>query len=154
MKIKGYLWIVCLIFLNSGCVSDVHESNTAIYAWKSDQYVEVSKNYSEMLAVGPAGRKASLQVNWTAGVDKAGCLKISSIQIFRKKEGGALDISNVRHVDVPGCAMKWGSEDDVKFARALIRLNYNAVINLKKYTFSGVVATLQGDGGFLQHTGI
>lgn len=143
--------IALLAFVQSGYGKDNQESQSSLYE------VQVSPNVSELpnskyvgnVSVGPKGKKVSVRITWSTGKDESGCLRIVNLKVARMGGDSSMVISGVRHAVIPECMMKFDSPDSTRYQMAFVSLDYVTKVRLKTYSFSGGVASIQGNGEFI-----
>ena len=137
--------------LVTGCQTLHQDPLANIYDAQPNPGLKKEANYSGDILIGPDEKKIPITITWSTGKDTSGCLRI--IDIKAKRTGGdpAVLASAVKHTFLPDCAMEFESEDETRFQTALISLDLEAKIGIKNYSFSGSVATIQGNGKFIAH---
>ncbi|MCP1496680.1 outer membrane biogenesis lipoprotein LolB [Pseudomonas migulae] len=148
---KHLLGATALFFsILTGCANTSSEKET-LYQVKTDTHLSAITNYTKNFTIGIEDRKTPLQIAWSVGKDQDGCLKITDIKVDRVGGDPKLIISNVKHEFLPDCAMEWQSNDDTRFQIAVIALEYQTTIGIKKYSSKGAIATIQGNGKMIDH---
>jgi hypothetical protein len=124
-------------------------NQTMIYDVQLNPTITAHKTFSEMITIGPPGKKAEIRIVWSVGKDRTGCLKITKIQVDRISGDPSLAISKVKHSASSSCAMEFPfGSDKTRFQDAIIGLNYKTRIGIKTYEFNGYIASIQGNGRF------
>lgn len=141
------LFVIAALFM-TGC-NDTQDPTSRIYDEQVNPNLTKTANYSGDIAVGPEAKKVPIHITWSAGKDSDGCLKIVDIQVNRTGGDPTLVVSSVKHTLLPDCAMEWESKDETRFQIASIYLEYTTYIGIKKYSFKGGVASIQGNGKFI-----
>lgn len=149
---KKYIALIALLaFAQAGYGKDKQETPSTLYE------VQVSPNVTELpnsehvgnVSVGPKGKKVSIRVTWSAGKDDSGCLRIVNLKVARMGGDPSMVISGVRHAVIPECMMKFDSPDSTRYQMAFVSLDYVTKVLLKTYSFSGGIASIQGNGEFI-----
>jgi hypothetical protein len=144
--------VAILAILLVGCVEKEQDPNAILYEVQIsiDTTDSSEKIFNGSMNIGPEGKQVPIQVTWGAKADTTGCLRISHIKIVRHGGDPGTVISKVEHAIIPDCAMKFESEDTTRFQTAIIKLHYEARKFIKTYIFDGSIASILGNGEFIQ----
>lgn len=108
-----------------------------------------AKSYREEIEIGPEGKDVPVEIAWTTKPDEAGCLRLAHLKVSRFGGAESTVIGPVRHSAIPDCGMRFGAEDTVRYETMVISLTYQTKIFFKTYKFNGGVASIQGNGDFV-----
>lgn len=139
---------VLAAFLLAGC--ETQDTTLLLYETQVTPGLTAlpNANYTSSVSIGPPGKTVPVQVTWSAGQDDEGCLKVVELKVERTGGDPSSIISNVQQTTLPGCVMKWESSDTTRFQMATVSLKYETIKGVKKYSFSGPIASVQGNGEF------
>ena len=142
--------ILFAIPLLAGCGQETQDADSVLYETQVSPEVTTlpNANYAGEVSVGPEGKTVPVRIAWSAGQDDEGCLKIVDLKVERTGGDPSLIISDVNHVTLPECMMKWESSDTTRFQEANINLRYETRVGAKIYTYDGNVASIRGNGEF------
>jgi hypothetical protein len=146
---KHFLALIALLTLGQTAYCK-EEAQTTLYETKVSPAVTALPNSAHVgnLSLGPDGRKVAVRITWSVGKDESGCLRLVNLKVVRVGDAHGMAISNVKHAVIPDCMMKFDSPDSTRYQTAMISLNYESRILLKTYSFSGGIASIQGNGVF------
>lgn len=132
----------------AGCTAKKQVPKTSLYEANisTDVPYVTEKSYLKTIDIGPDGKQVPVQIAWRVILDTTGCLKISHVNVSRQGGDPETFVSEVKHITIPECGMKWESQDPTRYQTAIIQLNYESRKLIKTESFSGGVAMILGNG--------
>lgn len=145
---KKLVYSALIVNLICACHSRVAPAKVLVakdFAKDQPDWKVLKDTISKEVNIGFEGIKVPARISWLAATDSSGCLRVAFFRVDRKESEGNMDIKITNISRVP-CAMKWESNDEIRFETLIFSGEYSAHKGIKHYNFKGTIGKVQGNG--------